>query len=169
VFLICASGLSGEQMLAALRERMSHTPEAERAVAARELQKITVLRARKLTCTISTHVLDATTGVPAAGVTVVLEALEAADDPADGEWRVAGHGVTDADGRLRFSSAMEGSSESGFAAGEYALTFGTGEYFRRRETRSFYPKVTITFLVTSGHHHVPLLLSPFAYSTYRGS
>jgi 5-hydroxyisourate hydrolase len=64
---------------------------------------------------------------------------------------------------------MEGGSEGGFAAGEYALTFGTGEYFRQREIRSFYPKVTITFTVTSGHHHVPLLLSPFAYSTYRGS
>jgi 5-hydroxyisourate hydrolase len=120
-------------------------------------------------CTISTHVLDSMTGVPAAGVTVVLEALGAGDDPADGEWRVARHGVTDADGRLRFSSDMEGGSEGGLAAGEYSLTFGTGEYFRQRGIRSFYPKVTVTFTVTSGHYHVPLLLSPFAYSTYRGS
>jgi 5-hydroxyisourate hydrolase len=120
-------------------------------------------------CTISTHVLDSTTGVPAAGVTVVLEALDAGDDPADSEWRVVGHGVTDADGRLRFSSDAEGGSEGGLPAGEYSLTFGTGEYFRQRGIRSFYPKVTVTFTVTSGHHHVPLLLSPFAYSTYRGS
>jgi 5-hydroxyisourate hydrolase len=118
-------------------------------------------------CTISTHVLDSTTGVPAAGVTVVLEALDAGDDLA--ERRVAGHGVTDADGRLRFSSDAEGGSEGGLAAGQYSLTFGTGEYFRQRGIRSFYPKVTVTFTVASGHYHVPLLLSPFAYSTYRGS
>lgn len=121
-----------------------------------------------MTCTISTHVLDSTTGVPAAGITVVLEVLEAADQ-ANGEWHVAAHGVTGADGRLRFSPDAQGGSEGGFAAGEYALTFGTAAYFRRRAIDSFYPKVTITFTVTSGHYHVPLLLSPFAYSTYRGS
>jgi len=131
-------------------------------------------------CTISTHVLDSTAGVPAAGVTVVLATLDAAGDPAGGpggdpagglaggQWRVAGHGVTDADGRLRLSPSAEGDREA-FAAGEYSLTFGTGDYFRRQGIRSFYPTVTVTFTVTSGHYHVPLLLSPFAYSTYRGS
>ena len=101
-------------------------------------------------------------------MTVVLEALDAADASAAGQWRVAGHGVTDPDGRLRFRPDAEGGREV-FAPGEYSLTFGTGEYFRQRGIRSFYPKVTVTFTVTSGHYHVPLLLSPFAYSTYRGS
>jgi 5-hydroxyisourate hydrolase len=113
-------------------------------------------------CTISTHVLDSTAGIPAADVAVVLEGRSA-----DGSWRVAGQGVTDLDGRLRFSTDASGGDS--FSPGDYSLTFGTGEYFRDRGIASFYPKVTVTFTVTSGHYHVPLLLSPFAYSTYRGS
>jgi 5-hydroxyisourate hydrolase len=54
-------------------------------------------------------------------------------------------------------------------AGRYRLTFATGDYFAGRGAESFYPEVTVTFTVTTGHSHVPLLLSPFAYSTYRGS
>ena len=106
--------------------------------------------------TVSTHVLDASAGVPAGGVHVVLEGRSA-----DGSWEVAGHAVTDGDGRARFPGNV--------AAGEYRLTFGTGAYFTARGTTSFYPEVTVTFSVASGPYHVPLLLSPFAYSTYRGS
>jgi 5-hydroxyisourate hydrolase len=106
--------------------------------------------------TLSTHVLDATAGIPAAGVDVVLAARDAA-----GAWRDAERGVTGPDGRHRFAGQL--------AEGEWRLTFGTGAYFEGRGTASFYPEVTITFLVVDGHYHVPLLLSPFAYSTYRGS
>jgi 5-hydroxyisourate hydrolase len=106
--------------------------------------------------TISTHVLDASAGVPAAAVSVLLTGREA-----DDSWRVAGRGTTDGDGRLRFTE--------GLPAGEYRLTFDTGRYFASRGTATFYPEVTVTFAVTGGHYHVPLLLSPFAYSTYRGS
>ncbi len=106
--------------------------------------------------TVSTHVLDATAGGPAAGVGVVLAGRDAA-----GSWRVAECGVTDAGGRYRFAEPLP--------KGEWRLTFGTGAYFEERGTASFYPEVTITFRVSVGHYHVPLLLSPFAYSTYRGS
>lgn len=106
--------------------------------------------------TISTHVLDATSGAPATGVRVLIE--QAAGD---GEWLATARGATDADGRLRFPGAVP--------AGRYRLTFATGDYFAARGAESFYPEVTVTFSVTAGHYHVPLLLSPFAYSTYRGS
>ena len=110
--------------------------------------------------TVSTHVLDATAGVPAAGVAVSLSILDPAGGP-DGGWVLAGSGVTDGDGRHRFAAATE--------PGVYRLWFGTGEYFAGRGVAAFYPEVTITFSVSEGHYHVPLLLSPFAYSTYRGS
>ena len=109
--------------------------------------------------TLSTHVLDATAGRPAAGMPVRLERRGP-----DG-WTPAGAGQTDDDGRLRLGS------DQGLEPGVYRLTFATGEYFESRGTASFYPEVTVTFEMTghAGHYHVPLLLSPFAYSTYRGS
>jgi 5-hydroxyisourate hydrolase len=106
--------------------------------------------------TVSTHVLDASAGIPAYGVSVVMEGRAAG-----GSWEAAGHAVTDTDGRAWFPGDV--------AAGEYRLTFATGDYFAARGIPSFYPEVTVTFSVASGHYHVPLLLSPFAYSTYRGS
>ena len=111
--------------------------------------------------TLSTHVLDATSGRPAAGVAVRLE------HGRDGGWAPAARGQTDADGRLRL--ARDGGPE--FEPGVYRITFATGAYFRARGAASFYPEVTITFEITAAgeHYHVPLLLSPFAYSTYRGS
>jgi 5-hydroxyisourate hydrolase len=109
-----------------------------------------------VSATISTHVLDATTGVPAAAVPVILERRLPA-----GGWATAGRGSTDADGRLRFAEALE--------EGTFRLTFGTGDYFAALGVPSFYPEVTVTFTVVAGHYHVPLLLSPYAYSTYRGS
>ena len=112
--------------------------------------------------TVSTHVLDAVSGRPASGVPVALTGRAP-----DGSWRPVEDGVTDADGRLRFAATT--------AAGVYRLTFDTGRYFAERGLLGFYPEVVITFSTAAaddggdGHAHVPLLLSPFAYSTYRGS
>ena len=112
--------------------------------------------------TLSTHVLDATTGRPAAGVQVRLERGD------DSGWVPAGAGQTDADGRLRLAGQA---GDADFEPGVYRITFGTGAYFTALGSASFYPEVTITFEMTARdeHYHVPLLLSPFAYSTYRGS
>ncbi len=112
--------------------------------------------------TLSTHVLDATTGRPAAGVEVRLERGD------DGGWAPASQGQTDADGRLRLAG-HGGSAE--FEPGVYRITFATGAYFSAYGVATFYPEVTITFEITGQgeHYHVPLLLSPYAYSTYRGS
>jgi len=116
--------------------------------------------------TLSTHVLDATTGRPAAGVQVTLE--RRGDGGSPGGWVPASQGQTDGDGRLRLAR-HGGSSE--FEPGVYRITFATGPYFSARGAASFYPEVTITFEITARdeHYHVPLLLSPYAYSTYRGS
>jgi 5-hydroxyisourate hydrolase len=107
---------------------------------------------------LSTHVRAATTGRPAAGVRVRLERRAG-----DG-WAPAGGGQTGPDGRLRLPGDPDG-------AGVYRLTFDSGAYFSARGVMSFYPEVSVTFEVTAPgeHYHVPLLLSPFAYSTYRGS
>lgn len=108
--------------------------------------------------TLSTHVLDAVSGAPAAGVAVVLSRL------AGESWQPLGQGRTDADGRLR-DLAPEG-----LDAGTYRLVFATGEYFSATGQTGFYPEVTVAFTVSDDrHYHVPLLLSPYAFSTYRGS
>jgi 5-hydroxyisourate hydrolase len=109
--------------------------------------------------TLSTHVLDAASGQPAAGVRVAL-------DRRDGDgWRALGEGVTDADGRV------DDLAPGGLGAGVHRLVFATGEYFAATGQTGFYPEVPVIFEVTDTgrHYHVPLLLSPFAFSTYRGS
>ena len=110
---------------------------------------------------ITTHVLDTSVGKPAAGVPVLLEQETFAG------WQKVGHGVTDADGRLR-DLLPEGYS---LAPGCYQITFDTGIYFEAQEREAFYNSVMVRFTVRDlgEHYHVPLLLSPFGYSTYRGS
>jgi 5-hydroxyisourate hydrolase len=113
--------------------------------------------------TFSTHVLDATTGRPAAGIRIRLDR-----SLADGGWAPVAEGQADADGRLRLPNNVE---PDGLEPGVYRVTFGTGAYFAARGSASFYPEVAVTFsaMAPGEHCHVPLLLSPFAYSTYRGS
>jgi len=110
---------------------------------------------------ITTHVLDTSRGRPAAGVTVTLE-IEVA-----GEWTALGRGITNADGRI--TDLLSG--KTAFAAGVYRLVFDTGAYFAANDIQSFYPQVTVVFKIEDAgqHYHVPLLLNPFGYSTYRGS
>ena len=112
---------------------------------------------------VTTHVLDTALGRPAAGVEVRLEqAGEAA-----GGGAVLGRASTDADGRVSDLGPAE------LAPGRYRLVFGTGAYSQasRPAEPPFFPEVTVTFTVTDPgrHYHVPLLLSPYGYSTYRGS
>lgn len=110
---------------------------------------------------ITTHVLDTARGKPADGVPIVLER-----EASPNEWKSIGKGATDADGRLR--TLTEGHA---LERGVYRLTFDTATYFATHSRVAFYPHVVVVFTVTepAQHHHVPLLLSPFGYSTYRGS
>ncbi|PXX65099.1 5-hydroxyisourate hydrolase [Nocardia tenerifensis] len=103
--------------------------------------------------TLSTHVLDAVRGVPAQGVAVKLYH----------EASLLDSGTTDADGRI-------GALGDALSPGVYRLVFVTGAYFAGQRIDTFYPEVCVAFVVTEErHYHVPLLLSPFAFSTYRGS
>ncbi|MFC9560770.1 hydroxyisourate hydrolase [Agromyces sp. NPDC056965] len=111
------------------------------------------------TSQITTHVLDTTVGRPAEGVRVELFVRAASG------WSLVGSGTTDADGRA------SGLGPASVPVGEYRLHFDTGGFFAARGVDTFFPEVVLHFDVADdgGHVHVPLLLSPFAYSTYRGS
>lgn len=111
---------------------------------------------------ITTHVLDTALGRPAAGINVRLE-----QRGRGGEWTAIGQGHTDRDGRLR-SLHPEGSP---LAPGVYRITFDTQSYFESRRVAAFYPEVVVVFETTAGetHYHVPLLIAPFGFTTYRGT
>ncbi len=110
---------------------------------------------------LTTHVLDIRIGKPAADVAVRLERRDAS-----GGWHVLADGRTNADGRI--SDLLP---DGGLATGVHRLTFEVWKYFADQKVEYFYPEIMVEFLVTdlSRHLHVPVLLSPFGYSTYRGS
>lgn len=107
---------------------------------------------------ISTHVLDTMRGTPAAGLGVALHRREP-----DGDWKEVAQATTDADGRVRSLGDDE------LEAAEYRLEFDTRPYFERSGLGAFYPSVSIVFTFEGGHLHVPLLLSAFGYTTYKGT
>lgn len=106
---------------------------------------------------ISTHILDTALGNPAAGVSVKLEKRE------DNQWKVVDENVTNDDGRIVFNCPTE--------TGVYRLLFATEEYFKKNAKEFFYLTIPVVFNITrtDRKYHVPLLLNPFGYSTYRGS
>jgi 5-hydroxyisourate hydrolase len=109
---------------------------------------------------ISTHVLDLMSGKPASGVRVTLARFDR------DAWTVIGRAVTNRDGRVKSVSGAQR-----LKAGIYELSFETGAYFKKKRTNAFHPWVTITVHIANAgaHSHVPLLLSPYGYTTYRGS
>jgi 5-hydroxyisourate hydrolase len=109
---------------------------------------------------VTTHILDTSAGRPAAGVAV---ALHSRDD--GGNWTQVATATTDDDGRVKDLGPER------LETGTYRLIFDTGSYYASRRTPTFFPEVDLVFAVSGSeeHYHVPLLLSPFAYSTYRGS
>jgi 5-hydroxyisourate hydrolase len=110
---------------------------------------------------ITTHVLDLTLGKPAAGIRVVLTRLD------DGQRTPVGSGVTDSDGRLRDLVPKA----SGRDAGIFELSFETGTYFRAHGKEPFHPRILVIVEISDPEedYHVPLLVSPYGYTTYRGS
>ena len=107
---------------------------------------------------ISTHVLDTMRGSPAAGLAVRLKRHEP-----NGDWKDVADAVTDADGRVPELTEEE------LEAGEYRLEFDTRPYFERSGLSAFYPAVTVIFSFDRGHLHVPLLLSAYGFTTYKGT
>lgn len=109
---------------------------------------------------ITTHILDLDSGLPASGVVVTLARQDAE------VWKDLATGTSDSDGRIKDLLAP-----GSLAPGHFRLTFGIGDYFLRNRKSTFYRSVPVEFFIETvdRHFHVPLLISPFGYSTYRGS
>ena len=109
---------------------------------------------------ITTHVLDTSIGRPGNAIAVELERIDGTT------WSLVGGGITDSDGRLRTLTP-----EGPVQPGTYRIRFQTAPYFAAQQVSGFFPVVEIQFVVVDGaqHYHVPLLLSPYGFSTYRGS
>lgn len=166
VFLIRAAGRSRAEIHLEQRRRLALDDEADLRIVAGELRQIALLRLERLLAEasatrshVTTHVLDAARGLPASGLDVTLE------QQGDGAWTVIGRARTDADGRVTMLGP------AALPTGRYRVTFDTGAYFAAQGTSTFYPEVVVVVELAdpAAHYHVPLLLSPFAYSTYRGS
>jgi 5-hydroxyisourate hydrolase len=112
--------------------------------------------------TISTHILDTSRGTPASGVAVTLEVQNV-----DETWNPLSEAWTDEDGRIKPFFLVDSHLEAGI----YRLTFDIEGYFSGLDVRTFYPQVAVIFTIedSTQHYHIPLLISPFGYSTYRGS
>lgn len=124
------------------------------------LAALTLTTAPATAAELSTHVLDLARGVGGEGVPVILEHRSVA-----GDWAQVGSAKTDANGRVR--SFGEGAN---FKAGDYRLTFDMTSY-PDAKAQPFFPEITVTFRVTddAAHYHVPVVVSPYGYSTYRGN
>ncbi|HEY0248122.1 MAG TPA: 2-oxo-4-hydroxy-4-carboxy-5-ureidoimidazoline decarboxylase [Gryllotalpicola sp.] len=170
VFLIRAAGRSRAEILIELRRRLALDPETEAATATEQLRQIMELRLRTLfgeappapasaRSHITTHVLDTARGRPASHMPVRLDAFS------EEVWHELGRGITDDDGRI----AQLGPDQ--VPAGRYRVVFDTAAYFATQDAISFFPEVSVMFDIwsTEEHFHIPLLLSPFGYSTYRGA
>jgi len=174
-FIICVRRHTKESILAQFARRLEHAPAAELGAALDEIDRIAALRlsalvtgagALRVTGRLTTHVLDTESGRPAAGIAVTLRELSRG-----GEARIVATAVTDADGRTP-APLIAGRP---VPIGRYELSFAVGEYFARRPVTlpdpPFLDVVPVRFGVAEaeGHYHVPLILSPWSYSTYRGS
>ncbi|GAA4184765.1 hypothetical protein GCM10022288_05910 [Gryllotalpicola kribbensis] len=170
VFLIRAAGRTRAEILIELRRRLALDPETELATAIEQARQIMELRLRTFfnavalpegpaRSQITTHVLDTARGRPAPRVPVRLDAFS------EGQWHELGRGTTDDSGRIDQLGPAE------VPAGRYRVVFDTAAYFATQDAVSFFPEIVVDFEVWSvdEHFHIPLLLSPFGYSTYRGS
>ncbi|OUS03539.1 hypothetical protein A9Q86_01105 [Flavobacteriales bacterium 33_180_T64] len=170
IFIVSASGKSAEDMLTIINTRLLHNPEDEIYVAMNEQHKITVIRLAKLIENISnkvdlsshltTHALDTSIGIPAKFMRITLKGLR------NNQWKPMSVGITNSDGRI--ADVLPPGRL--LIPGTYTMTFDTENYYKKNNQTGFYPEVSIQFEVTdNSHYHIPLLINPFGYSTYRGS
>ena len=170
IFIVSASGKSADEMLAIINNRLQHEAEEELFVAMNEQHKITVIRLSKLVAGlannadlrshITTHALDTSVGTPASNMMITLNGLR------NNEWKPISVGITNNDGRI--GDVLPAGRK--LKAGIYMMVFNTKAYYDSHNQKGFYPEVTIQFEVTdTSHYHIPLLINPFGYSTYKGS
>jgi 5-hydroxyisourate hydrolase/2-oxo-4-hydroxy-4-carboxy-5-ureidoimidazoline decarboxylase len=170
IFIVCATGKSATEMLQLLLDRLQNTVEEELHIAMGEQQKISIIRFKKLLTAanfdflkvsqITTHVLDTAVGLPGKDISIRMQALK------NGTWQTIAQGITNADGRIPELLPQERILKPN----TYKMVFDTGSYFKKQNLKTFYPAVEIIFnTFDEAHYHVPLLVNPFGYSTYRGS
>ena len=176
--IVFAAGKSALQILDAIQRRLLASAEQEMERCAEQTAQITSLRLARLFVSvddaqlqtvspITTHILDTSRGCPAQNVQVQLYLWSTAAK----KWYPCGSGVTNSDGRV--TDLLPGFYDATgiFTAGTYRIIFHIADYFERTGSGCFYPSVSIDFTVVdpTEHYHVPLLLNPFGFSTYRGS
>lgn len=170
IFIVSASGKSAEEMLAIITARLHHNVEDEIQVAMNEQHKITVIRLVRLieglvvnadmSSHITTHALDTSTGIPANKMLITLKEFK------NNEWKPVSVGITNNDGRI--GDVLPPGKL--LKPATYTMTFNTEKYYESHGQKGFYPEVSIQFTVTdASHYHIPLLINPFGYTTYRGS
>jgi 5-hydroxyisourate hydrolase/2-oxo-4-hydroxy-4-carboxy-5-ureidoimidazoline decarboxylase len=170
IFIVCATGRSASEMLRLLEDRLSNTIGEELHIAMGEQMKISIIRFQKLITDgdwgflkpgqLTTHVLDTAIGMPGRNISIRLQM------PVNGTWQTIAQGITNADGRIGDLLPPQ----RNLSLRNYKMVFDTGNYFAEQKTKGFYPEVEIQFTVfDTAHYHVPLLINPFGYSTYRGS
>lgn len=167
IFIVSASGKSAEELLAIINARLLHQVDDELNVAMNEQHKITVIRLVKLIEGLSTsadlrshlttHALDTSIGIPANHMLITLK---------NSEGKPMSVGITNIDGRI--SDVLAPGKY--LPPATYTMKFNTKNYYESHGQKGFYPEVSIQFTVTDkSHYHIPLLINPFGYSTYRGS
>lgn len=170
IFIVSASGKSANEILAIINSRLHHKDDDEIYVAMNEQHKITVIRLAKLIeglsekvdlkSQITTHALDTSIGKPANYMVITLKGLRSE------QWKPISVGITNNDGRI--SDVLPPGRL--LIPGMYTMSFNTANYYNKNNQKGFYPEVSIQFEVTDkSHYHIPLLINPFGYSTYRGS
>lgn len=168
IFIVSATGKSADEMLGILQARLAHSTAEECRIAMAEQHKITLIRLRNhieenwsllRSGQLTTHVLDTSLGKPGRLITIRLF-------DANGKSSCLATGVTNADGRI--PDLLPAGRV--LAPGHYRMIFESGAYYDRQKVKCFYPVVDICFeIFDSSHYHIPLLISPFGFSTYRGS
>jgi len=170
IFIVCATGKSANEMLQLLLDRLQNTVDEELHIAMGEQQKISIIRFKKLLTAanfdflkvsqITTHVLDTAVGLPGKDISIRMQTIK------NGTWQTIAQGITNADGRIPDLLPQE----RVLKPDTYKMVFDTGSYFKKQNLKTFYPTVEIIFnTFDDAHYHVPLLVNPFGYSTYRGS
>ena len=169
IFIVCATGKSAPDMLHLLKDRLKNTRPEELNIAMGEQAKISFLRLKRMIegdwtkingSRLTTHVLDTTLGKPGKNITIRLKRKN------NETWESFAQGVTNSDGRV--GDLLPAGKD--LEPGNYMVVFETGPYFEAHKIKGFYPEVEIQFTVfDDAHYHVPLLINPFGYSTYRGS
>ncbi len=170
IFIVCATGKSANEMLQLLLDRLKNTAEEELHIAMGEQQKISIIRFKKLltegdfsflkVSQITTHVLDTAVGVPGKNISIRLQTKR------NNNWQTIAQGITNADGRIPDLLPQD----RNLKPATYKMVFDTGSYYANQNLKTFYPEVEIQFTTfDETHYHVPLLINPFGYNTYRGS